>query len=608
MCRHSSNGYCIVCIVALIVLLFVPAQAAAQRSLVLNPYRDIDWDRAEQVKTNLHTHSTQSDGRLTPAEVIGEYRDRGYGALALTDHDRCTFPWSKFGPDAEQGGMLAIPGNELSRHHHTLCLFCEYVTQSRDWDTALAGVGEAGGVAVIAHPAMHWPHQGRLVPALQVALSPPLRRLTRGDFTVEAWFRTSDAGRNILMGNFSGDRSGALNLELHTDNCVRVYLAPVGQGKTVDLNVKADPLDINTRDGRWHHLAAVRRGDVVLLYLDGREAGKCPDTAGSFELPGDVYFIGRDTRTGATAFDGDLDDVRFWQRALCAEEITLLTQGNLPGRSGGPAAEGLLAQYTFDQFAGTQGEAGTPVTGRVEDSAGHSEGPFPAEPAPRGAPVMIADVPQVLERGGKPNAALRFQTARYDGSGVPDDVVEQYAELFTRYPHLLGQEVLNGTRPLSEYPLDRGLWDKLLMRLMPKRPVWGFATDDMHGPAHLGRDWVWVVAAKVDETAVRDAITQGAFFFASIRLHEADRQSVAGTPQIGRIDHNAEHGTIAIEASENGKPLPGDAYQWIADGRTVHIGPVLDYRATAGIGAYVRAEITGSGGSVFTNPLGFDNP
>jgi len=35
---------------------------------------------------NLHTHSTESDGRLPPAEVVARYRGAGYDFLALTDH------------------------------------------------------------------------------------------------------------------------------------------------------------------------------------------------------------------------------------------------------------------------------------------------------------------------------------------------------------------------------------------------------------------------------------------------------------------------------------------------------------------------------------------
>ena len=35
---------------------------------------------------NLHTHSTNSDGHLTPAETVAWYRDNGYDFVALTDH------------------------------------------------------------------------------------------------------------------------------------------------------------------------------------------------------------------------------------------------------------------------------------------------------------------------------------------------------------------------------------------------------------------------------------------------------------------------------------------------------------------------------------------
>lgn len=38
-------------------------------------------------KANLHTHSTNSDGRLSPEQVKAEYKKRGYSVLALTDHE-----------------------------------------------------------------------------------------------------------------------------------------------------------------------------------------------------------------------------------------------------------------------------------------------------------------------------------------------------------------------------------------------------------------------------------------------------------------------------------------------------------------------------------------
>lgn len=38
-------------------------------------------------KANLHTHSTISDGRLTPEELKAAYKAKGYSILSITDHD-----------------------------------------------------------------------------------------------------------------------------------------------------------------------------------------------------------------------------------------------------------------------------------------------------------------------------------------------------------------------------------------------------------------------------------------------------------------------------------------------------------------------------------------
>jgi hypothetical protein len=42
---------------------------------------------ARYFKTNLHAHSTVSDGRLTPQEVKDAYKAQGYSILCLTDHN-----------------------------------------------------------------------------------------------------------------------------------------------------------------------------------------------------------------------------------------------------------------------------------------------------------------------------------------------------------------------------------------------------------------------------------------------------------------------------------------------------------------------------------------
>jgi len=65
-------------------------------------------------KANLHSHTTRSDGKLTPSELCAIYRDAGYNVLAITDHfmERYGFPivdTVQFRSDS----FTTLPGAEL---------------------------------------------------------------------------------------------------------------------------------------------------------------------------------------------------------------------------------------------------------------------------------------------------------------------------------------------------------------------------------------------------------------------------------------------------------------------------------------------------------------
>ena len=46
----------------------------------------IDKNGDKWYRGNLHTHTTLSDGVLTPEEVKAKYREMGYDFIALCDH------------------------------------------------------------------------------------------------------------------------------------------------------------------------------------------------------------------------------------------------------------------------------------------------------------------------------------------------------------------------------------------------------------------------------------------------------------------------------------------------------------------------------------------
>ena len=56
-------------------------------------------------KANFHCHTTESDGKLDPASVVGFYKNAGYDILSITDHRTVT----EFSGDQ----LLLIPGIEI---------------------------------------------------------------------------------------------------------------------------------------------------------------------------------------------------------------------------------------------------------------------------------------------------------------------------------------------------------------------------------------------------------------------------------------------------------------------------------------------------------------
>ncbi len=64
-------------------------------------------------RIDLHVHSTESDGTMTPQELMVHAKEIGLSAIALTDHDSI-HGLAKARPVAESLGLELVPGVELS--------------------------------------------------------------------------------------------------------------------------------------------------------------------------------------------------------------------------------------------------------------------------------------------------------------------------------------------------------------------------------------------------------------------------------------------------------------------------------------------------------------
>lgn len=109
-------------------------------------------------KGNLHTHTSESDGKLSPAENILWHAANGYDFLALTDHNVYT-PGREFLADPP---LALIPSVELTARrgiveYHVVSLGVEGlpIAPHGDVQETIEAVNRAGGVCFIAHPYWH---------------------------------------------------------------------------------------------------------------------------------------------------------------------------------------------------------------------------------------------------------------------------------------------------------------------------------------------------------------------------------------------------------------------------------------------------------------------
>ena len=126
---------------------------------LVNPFVLPDSDGYMWLKGNLHAHSTNSDGRVSPQERVDGYVNRGYDYLCLSDHDNITFVNTLIRPE----NFTLIQGAELhpdnpfggDRHHFVALNIAEDMdARSMPPQHVIDAVKKQGGSVWLAHP--HW--------------------------------------------------------------------------------------------------------------------------------------------------------------------------------------------------------------------------------------------------------------------------------------------------------------------------------------------------------------------------------------------------------------------------------------------------------------------
>ncbi len=139
-----------------------------------------------------------------------------------------------------------------------------------------------------------------------------LGNTTNGDMTFSAWIFKNETGvRDIILGNYS--HSNNINFEITASNYVRIWW---NNGERDLYGTYAIP------SNAWVLVTIVRDiiEDKFYMHVNG-ELKNTFDGVGTNVISTVAHYVCKDARDGTTAFNGSIEEVMIFDRALSEEEI-----------------------------------------------------------------------------------------------------------------------------------------------------------------------------------------------------------------------------------------------------------------------------------------------
>ncbi|MCJ7777247.1 MAG: LamG domain-containing protein [Sedimentisphaerales bacterium] len=141
-----------------------------------------------------------------------------------------------------------------------------------------------------------------------------------GAITLSAWVKTNDAGNGQHNSYVTkGDHSYAI--KHFSGNSIEFFIY---DGDWIATTFSVD----SSFNGVWHHLAGTYDGTQVKLYIDG-ELRNTKDHVGPIASNAYNVNIGADSEKADRFYNGVIDDVRIYNRALSGAEITSIMGGSV---------------------------------------------------------------------------------------------------------------------------------------------------------------------------------------------------------------------------------------------------------------------------------------
>lgn len=158
-------------------------------------------------------------------------------------------------------------------------------------------------------------------------------------FTIEAYFKTtSTAGGQAIISKYDTTGINGFSLFLNSSGRIRFEYAV----SNIESTISSSASGFN--DGNWHHIALAFGDGKAIYYIDGVldneiTFNNIPDAPTNTES----LYIGYSAFNNVH-FNGDVDEVRYWSRTLCSDEILAQQSCELVGNE-----SGLVAYYKLNE-------------------------------------------------------------------------------------------------------------------------------------------------------------------------------------------------------------------------------------------------------------------
>jgi hypothetical protein len=192
------------------------------------------------------------------------------------------------------------------------------------------------------------------------------------NFTIEAWVKPASVMANGMHRGIAG-RGGSMVLGLDDAVDGQWFLTQCSPGCDSAVSPAGDLVT-----GAWQHLSAGYDGSSLTIYRNGAFVATMPKTGDTTDFTG--FVIG--TWVGNAAFQGLIDEVRFWDVARTQPQIAGDMGSILTGTE-----PGLVGYWRFEEGSGQQSDdVAVPDN---DAQLGSTAGPDVDDPiwSPDGAPV-----------------------------------------------------------------------------------------------------------------------------------------------------------------------------------------------------------------------------